>query len=156
MDVFNQFQIVYHTYFATMPPIFYCKCSNCVCRATVLLTEKKQELFEKEVRKGTEESVHENDETQKDGGIILPDIGQEYTYLVEGWDTGIPTEVPNIKSKEDESGFGSLFLLIIIVLLIIGNYTIFQSSLLFIPLSRPDPNIYFNQKNSIARKSSKI
>ena len=94
-----------------MAPIFYCKCSNCICTATVLL---KQERLEDKNTTGEgqgEENVGE--EGRHVGG------GQEYNYLIGGWER--PTDTPLLPAEEQDSGMGSIVLLVVLVLLAIGE-----------------------------------
>ena len=83
-----------------MAPIFYCKCSNCICTATVLLQQERQEdknaRYEGEV--GEEGKGQVGEEGQKDGG------GHEYTYHMSGWER--PTDAPLLQAEDQESGVG--------------------------------------------------
>ena len=121
-----------------MAPIFYCKCFNCVCTATVLLTqnmqkqqEDKQDGEEAGQMEGQLNSTHGTDLVENkvpDAGHqaehkkILPSGGQEYTYLVSGWDR--PTNIPRIKQEEDDSGMESIFIMVVCVLILIGECSI--------------------------------
>ena len=60
-----------------MAPIFYCRCSNCICTATVLLKEERQE--DKNAKDEGRVGEEGKGEGQQDGA------GHEYTYLMSGW-----------------------------------------------------------------------
>ena len=94
-----------------MAPIFYCSCTNCICTATVLLKQERQEdknATEEEQREG-----HVGEEGHHVG------VGQEYTVLMRGWER--PTDAPLFPADAQESGVGSIVLVVVLLLLAIGK-----------------------------------
>ena len=124
-----------------MAPIFYCTCTNCICTATVLLTQDRQEM-QPDRQDGQEAGEVEgqyNDTGQGQGQMkhqfgdeghqeehrrVLPPGGKEYTYLVSGWDrsTDVPL-VPPAVQMEDDSGAQDIFLMVVFVLILIGKHS---------------------------------
>ena len=99
-----------------MAPIFYCSCTNCICTATVLLKQERQE-DKNDIDKGHGEEEHSEgqigEKGHQDGG------GQEYTYFLSGWDK--PTDGPLLPADAQESGVGSIVLVVVLLLLAIGE-----------------------------------
>ena len=94
-----------------MAPIFYCKCSNCIPTASVLL--KQERLGDKNTKEeGTAGDGQGVDEGQEDGE------GQEYTYLMSGWDR--PTD------DKDSGMMGSI---VMVVVLLLSGDSIIQNTL---------------------------
>ena len=92
-----------------MAPILYCKCSNCICTATVLLKQERRE----DKNATEDEEGHVGEEAHHVGE------GQEYTYFIGGWER--PTDTPLVPAEEQDSWMGSIVLLVVLVLLAIGE-----------------------------------
>ena len=89
-----------------MAPIFYCRCTNCNCTATLLITQKMEKTIETEEDFLMEEEQQRREENNCSAEALQPSIGKFSPNALER--TSLILE--------------SVFLLMCFIILIIGKY----------------------------------
>ena len=91
-----------------MAPMFYCRCSNCSCKATVLITQKienRKDEFEDQIRESDDSNITINWEDLIKDDENRKEDGQNTTEQIE----------------ESSRVLESVFLLVCLIIIILGK-----------------------------------
>ena len=96
-----------------MAPILYCRCTDCVCKATVLLTDNANLNQMMEDRSRVSNITEESDKDR------APVIIEEYVEHNDSNKDDLEMRVPEETDESPEPGLESMVSLIILILILI-------------------------------------